>query len=127
MQSEEKRGNHRHKRIVHLEVREVIDPLLRHPVECAGAAQRQQRAAVAVRRERKRRLRREQQLAVAPEGRHRPLGEKENLIGFQTEETVVVQHIVTDGTIDEQILRALKAKDKTQSALIAAVKANLKI
>ena len=45
----------------------------------------------------------------------------------QTAETVVVQHIVTDGTIDEQILRALKAKDKTQSALIAAVKANLKI
>ena len=45
----------------------------------------------------------------------------------QTEETVIVQHIVTDGTIDEQILRALKAKDKTQSALIAAVKANLKI
>ena len=45
----------------------------------------------------------------------------------QTAETVVVQHIVTNGTIDEQILRALKAKDKTQSALIAAVKANLKI
>ena len=45
----------------------------------------------------------------------------------QTAETVVVQHIVTDGTIDEQILRALKAQDKTQSALIAAVKANLKI
>ena len=43
----------------------------------------------------------------------------------QTSETVVVQHIVTDGTIDEQILRALKAKDKTQAALIAAVKANL--
>lgn len=39
--------------------------------------------------------------------------------------TVVVQHISADGTIDEQILRALKAKDKTQSALIAAVKANL--
>ena len=45
----------------------------------------------------------------------------------QTEETVIVQHIVAEGTIDEQILRALKAKDKTQSALIAAVKANLKI
>jgi SNF2 family DNA or RNA helicase len=43
----------------------------------------------------------------------------------QASETVVVQHIVTDGTIDEQILRALKAKDKTQAALIAAVKANL--
>ena len=45
----------------------------------------------------------------------------------QTSETVVVQHIVADETIDEQILCALKAKDKTQSALIAAVKANLKI
>ena len=45
----------------------------------------------------------------------------------QTAETVIVQHIITDGTIDEQILRALKAKDKTQSALISAVKANLKI
>lgn len=45
----------------------------------------------------------------------------------QTSKTVVVQHIITDDTIDEQILRALKAKDKTQSALIAAVKANLKI
>ena len=45
----------------------------------------------------------------------------------QTAETVIVQHIITDGTIDEQILRALKAKDKTQAALISAVKANLKI
>ena len=36
----------------------------------------------------------------------------------QTEETVVVQHIVTDGTIDEQILRALKAKDKTQNTVM---------
>ena len=45
----------------------------------------------------------------------------------QISETVVVQHIVADDTIDEQILCALKAKDKTQSALIAAVKANLKI
>lgn len=40
--------------------------------------------------------------------------------------TVVVQHIVTEGTIDEQILRALKNKDKTQTALIEAVKANLR-
>lgn len=45
----------------------------------------------------------------------------------QTSKTVVVQHIIVDDTIDDQILRALKAKDKTQSALIAAVKANLKI
>ena len=43
----------------------------------------------------------------------------------QSANTVVVQHIVSDKTIDEQILRALRAKDKTQSALIAAVKASL--
>lgn len=43
----------------------------------------------------------------------------------QNAETVIVQHIVANDTIDEQILRALKAKDKTQAALIAAVKANL--
>ncbi len=43
----------------------------------------------------------------------------------QTEKTVIVQHIITDGTIDEQILKALIKKDKTQMALINAVKANL--
>lgn len=43
----------------------------------------------------------------------------------QSAETVVVQHIVTAGTIDEQIVAALKRKDKTQTALIDAVKANL--
>jgi SNF2 family DNA or RNA helicase len=43
----------------------------------------------------------------------------------QTAETVVVQHIVAQGTIDEQILKALSEKDKTQTALIDAVKANL--
>ena len=45
----------------------------------------------------------------------------------QTSETVVVQHIVAKGTIDERILGALSAKDRTQSALIAAVKAELTI
>lgn len=39
---------------------------------------------------------------------------------------VVIHHIVTEGTIDENILVALKRKDKTQLALINAVKANLK-
>ena len=43
----------------------------------------------------------------------------------QTEDTVVIQHIVTKGTIDEQILKALSAKEKTQEALISAVKAEL--
>lgn len=41
----------------------------------------------------------------------------------QTSETVVIQHIVTKGTIDEQILSALSEKNMTQTALIDAVKA----
>ena len=45
----------------------------------------------------------------------------------QNADTVVVQHIVTHSTIDTQILRALQEKDKTQAALIAAVKADLKL
>ena len=45
----------------------------------------------------------------------------------QTAKTVVVQHIITKGTIDERILKALRAKDKSQSALIDAVKADLHI
>lgn len=43
----------------------------------------------------------------------------------QSAETVVIHHILTEHTIDEQIIRALAQKDRTQSALIAAVKANL--
>lgn len=43
----------------------------------------------------------------------------------QTADTVVIQHIVTKGTIDRRILKALSTKDSTQSALIEAVKANL--
>lgn len=39
---------------------------------------------------------------------------------------VIIHHIVTKGTIDEQVMRALKRKDRTQVALIDAVKANLK-
>lgn len=45
----------------------------------------------------------------------------------QTEDTVVVQHIITKGTIDGRILKALSYKDRTQAALIDAVKAGLKI
>lgn len=45
----------------------------------------------------------------------------------QTAETVVVQHIVTKGTIDERIMKALSQKEHTQTALIDAVKADLKI
>jgi SNF2 family DNA or RNA helicase len=40
-------------------------------------------------------------------------------------ETVVIHHIITKGTIDEQVMVALKNKDKIQAALIDAVKANL--
>ncbi len=43
----------------------------------------------------------------------------------QSSETVVIQHIVTKGTIDERILKALSEKDSTQQSLIDAVKANL--
>lgn len=39
--------------------------------------------------------------------------------------TVIIHHIVTEGTIDEDVLKALKHKDKTQAALISAVKAHL--
>lgn len=45
----------------------------------------------------------------------------------QTSETVVVQHIITKGTIDERIMKALSQKEHTQTALIDAVKADLKI
>lgn len=45
----------------------------------------------------------------------------------QESETVVVQHIITKGTIDERIMKALSEKDTTQSALIDAVKADLKL
>ena len=45
----------------------------------------------------------------------------------QTENTVVVQHIITKDTIDGRILKALREKNSTQAALINAVKADLKI
>ena len=38
---------------------------------------------------------------------------------------MVIQHIVAEGTIDERVLAALETKDKTQSALMDAVKAEL--
>ena len=40
--------------------------------------------------------------------------------------TVVVQHIVTKGTIDERVMEALKDKSSSQDRLIEAVKAELK-
>lgn len=44
----------------------------------------------------------------------------------QKEKTVVVIHIVSKGTMDETVLKALKRKNATQSRLIDAVKAKLK-
>ena len=43
----------------------------------------------------------------------------------QKAETVVLHHIISKDTIDERVMKALSAKDKTQTALIDAVKANL--
>lgn len=43
----------------------------------------------------------------------------------QQHQTVVIQHIVSEGTIDEDILEALSQKDKVQERLIAAVKAQV--
>lgn len=43
----------------------------------------------------------------------------------QEEKTVVVMHIVTTGTIDERVLKALEGKDTTQKKLIEAVKAEI--
>lgn len=44
----------------------------------------------------------------------------------QTAGTVVVEHIITEGTIDERVMKALEMKDNTQSALIDAVKAEVR-
>ena len=40
-------------------------------------------------------------------------------------ETVVIHHIITKDTIDENVMRALELKNNTQSALIDAVKAEV--
>ena len=45
----------------------------------------------------------------------------------QKEETTVVIHLITAGTIDERVLAALRRKDQTQEALLEAVKADLGI
>ena len=43
----------------------------------------------------------------------------------QTAETVVLHHVIAKDTIDEQVMKALSDKDRSQTALIDAVKANL--
>ncbi|MGH2233135.1 ATP-dependent helicase, partial [Enterococcus faecalis] len=40
-------------------------------------------------------------------------------------DTVVIHHIIAKDTIDEDVMLALKLKDKTQASLIDAVKARL--
>ena len=45
--------------------------------------------------------------------------------GLQSE-TVVIHHIVSVGTIDEDIMKVLENKDKTQAAMMSAVKARVK-
>ncbi|MDP2843180.1 MAG: ATP-dependent helicase, partial [Acetobacterium sp.] len=45
----------------------------------------------------------------------------------QNSKTVIIMHLITKGTIDEQILKALSEKNLTQQSLIDAVKADLKI
>jgi SNF2 family DNA or RNA helicase len=45
----------------------------------------------------------------------------------QQSHTVVIQHIITKGTIDERILKALSQKELTQSSLIDAVKVDLEV
>ena len=40
-------------------------------------------------------------------------------------DTVVIHHIIAKGTIDEQVMKALRLKDNVQAALIDAVRANL--
>ena len=39
--------------------------------------------------------------------------------------TVIIEHLVTGGTVDEDILRAIEKKDTTQNAMIEAVKARI--
>jgi SNF2 family DNA or RNA helicase len=43
----------------------------------------------------------------------------------QKSKTVVIEHIISTGTIDEQIIQALEGKYKVQDSLISAVKVNL--
>ena len=40
-------------------------------------------------------------------------------------DTVVIHHIITKGTIDEDVIKALGTKDKSQNALLEAVKARI--
>ena len=39
----------------------------------------------------------------------------------QKHRTVVINHLITSGTVDEQVMKALRAKDVTQAALMKAL------
>jgi SNF2 family DNA or RNA helicase len=41
--------------------------------------------------------------------------------------TVVIHHLIAEGTVDEQVMKALKHKDTSQSALLAALKERAKL
>jgi hypothetical protein len=35
---------------------------------------------------------------------------------------VIVHHLIAEGTVDEQVMKALRMKDTSQAALLAALK-----
>lgn len=39
---------------------------------------------------------------------------------------VIIHHLITEGTVDEQVMRAIKSKDTSQAALLAALKERVK-
>lgn len=39
---------------------------------------------------------------------------------------VIIHHLITEGTVDEQVMQAIKAKDTSQAALLAALKERIK-
>ena len=43
----------------------------------------------------------------------------------QAERTVTIIHLISKGTVDERIMKALSEKDSTQNSLIDAVKAEM--
>ncbi|MBR3998290.1 MAG: ATP-dependent helicase, partial [Clostridia bacterium] len=43
----------------------------------------------------------------------------------QQAETVVIHHIITRGTVDEDVMQSLSVKDRSQAALMRAVRARV--
>ena len=43
----------------------------------------------------------------------------------QQAETVVIHHIITRGTVDEDVMRSLSEKDRSQASLMRAVRARV--